>query len=176
MREVFHRLRLLAISAALAVGGLSCSPESTTSSAAESVEHEGRTVVFTDVTEAAGLGAFRHENGAVGKKWYPEMMGAGGGFIDYDGDGWLDILLMGGGHWEDPADPGYRALWLYRNNGDGTFSDRIEEARLADVVAYTIGFAAADYDNDGDLDRRGRWRRRGQGRCRGRRRRETDRR
>ncbi len=152
MREVFHRLRLLAISAALAGGGLSCSPESTTTSAAESVEHQGPTVVFTDVTEAAGLGAFRHENGAVGKKWYPEMMGAGGGFIDYDGDGWLDILLMGGGHWNGPADPGYRALWLYRNNGDGTFSDRTEEARLADVVAYTIGFAAADYDNDGDQD------------------------
>ncbi|MCH8960246.1 MAG: CRTAC1 family protein [Bacteroidetes bacterium] len=152
MRDVFHRFTPLLLLAALAGGGLSCSPESTTTSAAQSVEHEGQTVVFTDVTEAAGLGAFRHENGAVGKKWYPEMMGSGGGFIDYDGDGWLDVLLMGGGHWNGPADPGYRALWLYRNNGDGTFSDRTEEARLADVVAYTIGFAAADYDNDGDQD------------------------
>ena len=149
MRDVFHRLTLLVLLAVLAGGGLACATESTT---AESVEREQRRVVFTDVTEAAGLGAFRHENGAVGNKWYPEMMGSGGGFIDYDGDGWLDILLMGGGHWDDPADPGYRALWLYRNNGDGTFADQTEAAGLADVVAYTIGLAVADYDNDGDQD------------------------
>ena len=149
MRDVFHRLALLVLLAALAGGGLACSTESTT---AESVERQQRRVVFTDVTEAAGLGAFRHENGAVGRKWYPEMMGSGGGFIDYDGDGWLDILLMGGGHWDDPADPGYRALWLYRNNGDGTFADQTEAAGLADVAAYTIGLAVADYDNDGDQD------------------------
>jgi len=62
-------LRLLVFLAALAGGGLSCSPESTTTSAAESVEREGQTVVFTDVTEAAGLGAFRHENGAVGNSY-----------------------------------------------------------------------------------------------------------
>ena len=48
---------------------------------------------FTDVTAAAGV-VFRHEAGATGKKWYPETMGAGGGFFDYDGDGWLDMLLV----------------------------------------------------------------------------------
>src|SRR5712664_2857284 len=53
---------------------------------------------FTDVTAAAGV-VFRHEAGATGKKWYPETMGAGGGFFDYDGDGWLDILLVNGRHW-----------------------------------------------------------------------------
>ena len=148
MRDVFHLMALLAV---LAGGGMSCSPDST-SAEAESVEGEGPPVVFTEVTEAAGLGTFRHENGAVGRKWYPEMMGSGGGFIDYDGDGWMDVLLLGGGHWDAPADPGYRALWLYRNDGDGSFSDRTEEAGLADVVAYTIGLSAADYDNDGDQD------------------------
>ena len=48
--------------------------------------------------------------------------------------------------------PGYRALWLFRNNADGTFSDQTESSGLADIAAYTIGLAAADYDNDGDED------------------------
>src|SRR5690606_1752220 len=52
---------------------------------------------FTDVTQEAGLGAFRHVNGGFGQSWTPEIVGAGGGFIDYDGDGWLDIILVGGG-------------------------------------------------------------------------------
>ncbi len=109
-------------------------------------------VHFTDVTEAAGLGAFRHENGAVGRKWYPEMMGSGGGFLDYDGDGWLDVVLLGGGSWDaDPANPP-RSVWLFRNERDGTFTDQTDAAGLSEVRAYTLGFAAADYDNDGDED------------------------
>lgn len=107
---------------------------------------------FTDVTEQAGLGEFRHENGADGRKWYPEMMGSGGGFFDYDGDGWLDIVLLGGGTWAPRSDSATQSIRLYRNQGDGTFVDRTEAAGLLDVVAYTIGFAAADYDNDGDQD------------------------
>ena len=43
---------------------------------------------FTDVTASAGLADFRHVTGAVGDKWFPESMGSGGGFIDYNGDGW----------------------------------------------------------------------------------------
>ncbi len=110
------------------------------------------TIQFKDVTHAAGLGDFLHENGAVGRKWYPEMMGSGGGFFDFDGDGWLDILLLGGGTWDPEPGAEPRAIWLYRNMGDGTFVDYTEEAGLLDVRAYTVGFAAADYDNDGDTD------------------------
>lgn len=109
-------------------------------------------IQFTEVTVAAGLGAFVHDNGAAGDKYYAEQMGSGGGWLDYDGDGWLDVLLMGGGQWDRSPKAGYRALWLYRNLGGGTFVDRTEEAGLAEVVAYTIGMAAADYDNDGDTD------------------------
>ena len=57
------------------------------------------TINFTDVTASAGLENFRHVTGAVGDKWFPESMGSGGGFIDYNGDGWSDILLVGGGTW-----------------------------------------------------------------------------
>ena len=107
---------------------------------------------FTDVTDNAGLGGFRHDNGEAGNKYYAEQMGSGGGFIDFDGDGWLDILLMGGGQWDRAPYPWYRALWLYQNQGDGTFRDVTLTAGLMDVQAFTLGMAAADYDNDGDQD------------------------
>src|SRR5437016_31818 len=66
---------------------------------------------FTDVTAAAGLAGFRHATGAKGRKWFPETMGAGAAFLDYDGDGRLDILLVGGGGLE-PGEPAGSALAL----------------------------------------------------------------
>ena len=107
---------------------------------------------FTYVTEEAGLAGFHHENGGFGEAWAPEIVGGGGGFLDYDGDGWLDILLIGGGMFRERTTGHVQALYLYRNAGDGTFTDRTQEAGLADVVAFGMGFAAADYDNDGDED------------------------
>lgn len=112
----------------------------------------GGALSFYDVTAEAGLSAFRHENGAYGTKWFPEAMGSGGGFLDYDGDGWLDVLLVGGGTWPDSDREPVRALWLYRNNGDGTFADVTDDAGLGDVRAYGFGITVADYDNDGDQD------------------------
>ncbi len=115
-------------------------------------ESASTTLSFHDVTAEAGLSAFRHENGAYGTKWFPEAMGSGGGFVDYDGDGWLDILLVGGGTWPSGDREPVRALWLYRNNHDGTFTDVTVEAGLGDIQAYGFGVVAADYDNDGDED------------------------
>ena len=77
-------------------------------------------VRFTDVTTAAGV-VFQHEAGASGKKWYPETMGAGGGFFDYDGDGFIDILLINGRRWPGEAQGPEPTMRLYRNQGDGTF-------------------------------------------------------
>ena len=108
--------------------------------------------VFTDVTEEAGLGAYWHENGSVGQKWMPETVGPGGAFLDYDGDGWQDILLVGGGRWAHVSDEPVEALRLYRNLGDGTFEDVSAAAGLRGLEAYGFGVAAADYDNDGDTD------------------------
>src|SRR5690554_5407874 len=79
---------------------------------------------FTDATAMAGLGAFRHERGAFGERWMPETFGAGAGFVDYDGDGWSDVLLVGGGTWPGhPPGSGATvpALELYRNDRNGTF-------------------------------------------------------
>jgi len=105
---------------------------------------------FTDVTAAAGID-FRHEAGASGQKWYPETIGAGGGFFDYDGDGWLDILLVNGRRWPGERQDPEPTMRLYRNRGDGTFADVTASAGLH-VPLYGMGFAAADYDNDGDQD------------------------
>ena len=104
---------------------------------------------LTDVTQQAGLN-FRHNSGAFGAKYLPETMGPGCAFIDYDGDGWLDILLVNGCDW-----PGHKrgrtTLHLYRNNRNGTFTDVTSAAGLA-VEMYGMGVAVADYDNDGRPD------------------------
>lgn len=107
---------------------------------------------FTDITQASGLSDFKYVNGAFGKVWFPEQMAAGCGFIDYDGDEWLDILLVGGGALAPNTVPETPALWLYRNNGDGTFSLKTKEAGLDNIRAYGTGVNVADYDNDGDAD------------------------
>jgi hypothetical protein len=105
---------------------------------------------FTEVTQQSGL-RFSHEAGARGDKWYPETIGAGGGFFDYDGDGRVDILLINGRHWPHSRQPPEPTMRLYRNLGDGAFADVTAAAGLH-VPLYGMGVAAADYDNDGDQD------------------------
>ena len=106
-------------------------------------------VTFKDVTGPAGI-TFRHTSGASGKKYLPETMGSGAAFLDVDNDGWQDILFVNSRNW--PSQPGAKALpALYRNKGDGTFTDITRPAGLA-VDMYGMGAAAADYDNDGHVD------------------------
>jgi hypothetical protein len=104
---------------------------------------------FTDVTKAAGI-AFTHESGAFGRKYLPETMGPGAAFLDADADGWQDLLLVNSATW--PGQPARRTpMALYRNNGNGTFTDVTAKAGLA-VPMYGLGVAAADYDGDGRID------------------------
>ncbi|HLA11839.1 MAG TPA: CRTAC1 family protein [Pyrinomonadaceae bacterium] len=80
----------------------------------------------------------------------PETIGAGCAFLDYDNDGWQDILLVNSMDW--PENKKRRSfLALYRNNKDGTFTDVTQEAGLR-VEMYGIGVAVADFDNDGNDD------------------------
>jgi enediyne biosynthesis protein E4 len=104
---------------------------------------------FADVTAQAGIN-FRHNSGAYGGKLLPETLGSGCAFLDYDADGWPDILLINSMDW-----PGHKrqrsTLKLYRNNRNGTFTDVTKAAGL-DVELYGMGVAVADYDNDGFPD------------------------
>jgi hypothetical protein len=104
---------------------------------------------FVDHTAAAGI-RFRHNNGAFGSKYLPETMGSGAAFLDADGDGWQDILLVNSRDWPRRASRGSRQA-LYRNNHNGTFSDVTATSGLG-VEMYGMGVAAADYDNDGLTD------------------------
>ena len=105
-----------------------------------------RGIRFEDVTRAAGI-RFRYNNGAFGKKYLPETLGPGCAFIDYDNDGWPDILLINGDNW--PGHPGPETtMKLYHNNHNGTFTDVTRKAGLA-VPMYGLGVAVGDYDNDG---------------------------
>ena len=106
---------------------------------------------FVDIAKDAGID-FVHVNGAFGEKWMPETMGSGGGFFDYDGDGWLDIFLVNGMEWPGHEVGGPRATQhLFRNLGDGRFREVTAETGL-DVSVYGMGAAFADYDGDGDVD------------------------
>jgi enediyne biosynthesis protein E4 len=101
---------------------------------------------LSDVTRAAGI-SFTHNSGAYGKKYLPETMGPGCAFLDYDGDGWQDILIVNSMDW-----PGHKqrrsTLKLYRNNRNGTFTDVTRAAGL-DIEMYGLGVAVGDYNNDG---------------------------
>ena len=102
---------------------------------------------FTDITAAAGI-TFKHNSGAFGKKYLPETVGSGCAFIDYDNDGWQDILLINSMNW--PEHKGGKKSYpaLYHNNHDGTFTDVTKQAGLA-LEMYGIGCAVGDFDNDG---------------------------
>ncbi|HLJ57737.1 MAG TPA: CRTAC1 family protein [Chthonomonadaceae bacterium] len=103
---------------------------------------------FADITTAAGI-TWKRTNGAFGKRWFPETMGGGGAFIDFDGDGREDILLVNGAWW-----PGHErnaprpTLVLYRNLGGGKFAD-VTRAVGLDITCQGMGVAIGDYDNDG---------------------------
>lgn len=103
-------------------------------------------VRFIDVTQAAGI-RFRHHSGGFGKKYLPETMGSGVCVVDYDNDGWQDILFVNSMDWpEHKAERSTAAL--YHNNHDGTFTDVTRAAGLASEM-YGLGCAVGDFDNDG---------------------------
>jgi len=104
---------------------------------------------FTDVTSQAGI-HFEHNSGAFGGKFLPETLGSGCAFLDYDRDGWQDILLINGADWRGHK-KSRTTLRLYHNNGNGTFTDVTARAGL-DVELYGMGVAVGDYNNDGYPD------------------------
>jgi hypothetical protein len=106
-------------------------------------------IVFQDVTQAAGLGKWKHVMGTLEKKYILETDGSGVGLIDYDNDGWLDIYLVNGSTYKalDGLEPAPHAA-LFHNNHDGTFTDVTAKAGVAND-RWGFGVAIGDFDNDG---------------------------
>lgn len=104
---------------------------------------------LTEISREAGID-FHHNSGSYGGKYLPETLGSGCAFLDYDKDGWQDILLINGMDW-----PGHKkqhsTLRLYHNNRNGTFTDVTRRAGL-DAELYGMGVAVGDFNNDGFPD------------------------
>lgn len=104
---------------------------------------------FTDIAREAGLTAptiYGNENKV---DYIVETSSGGVGFLDYDGDGWLDIFIVSGTRFDSP--PAEATNRLYRNNHDGKFTDVTEKAGLR-RTGWGSGVTVADYDNDGHVD------------------------
>jgi hypothetical protein len=110
-------------------------------------------VRFIDITEKAGIKA-TILSGSTKKDYVLEVNGSGVCWFDYNNDGYMDLYLVNGSTLHElqggkPASP--HRNYLYRNNGDGTFSDVTERARVPGA-GWGFGCLAADFDNDGNTD------------------------
>ncbi len=112
--------------------------------------------VFVDITAKAGI-SFVHSIGDDELSNIVESTGAGCAFIDHDNDGDLDIYLVNGRYLKGLSSVKGRAAdgklknALYRNNGDGSFTDITDDAGVGDR-GFGMAVTAADIDNDGDGD------------------------
>jgi enediyne biosynthesis protein E4 len=113
---------------------------------------------FEDITKNSGVDFVNHAS-HTSRKYLPEAMVGGVALFDYNNDGLLDIFFVNGAALQDPMPPGALPaktdprFWnrLYRNNGDGTFTDVTVKAGVQGT-GYGMGVAVADYDNDGFPD------------------------
>ena len=109
-------------------------------------------VQLTDITHKSGI-RFEAVNGHSSHRYFIETMGSGCAFIDYDSDGWQDILLLSGhalpGSFSNKFSP---SLCLFHNNRDGTFTDVTIAMGLANSHFFAYGVAVGDFDNDGYPD------------------------
>jgi hypothetical protein len=122
--------------------------------------HNNGDGTFTDVTEKAGVTGIIPK---LGKAWSVTA-----GWFDYNNDGLLDLLVINylnydlatAVHCASQGNPDYCSPVqflgtpniLYRNNGDGTFTDVSRESHIADFIGKGMGVSFADYDDDGFTD------------------------
>src|SRR6476659_9515801 len=140
--------RLTCLAAVVLVAGLSAASGQRVGTGA--VTAAGPVADFRDVAASAGLTARTVIGGERTKDYILETTGGGVAILDYDNDGWPDVFLLNGSRL--PGSPNDAPTsHLYRNNGDGTFSDVTAKAGLAGE-GWGQGVCAGDYDNDGHID------------------------
>jgi len=146
----------LAVGVALicSLAGLSFAPQDhgqKPETAALTASNPNGPIRFEDLVDKAGI-QFRLLNSVSPQRYSIETMLGGVALFDYDNDGLLDIFLTNGAAIPSLEKTGPQ-YWnrLYRNNGDGTFTDVTEKAGVQGV-GYSMGVAAGDYDNDGNVD------------------------
>ena len=105
---------------------------------------------FTEVSAQAGI-RFEHTDGRSGQRYFLETLGAGAAWFDYDRDGDLDLYFVNGAGLPGAEFDVPPTNVLYRNNGDMTFTEVTQEAKVGDG-RYGFGCCVGDVDNDGWLD------------------------
>ncbi|CAN5721242.1 MAG: CRTAC1 family protein [Pyrinomonadaceae bacterium] len=114
-------------------------------------EGEGFPVTFIDVAGRAGLSDPIIYGGIEQKKYIIETNGSGVAFLDYDNDGWVDLLILNGTRLEGFPKGKEPTIKLYRNQRNGSFSDLAAKAGLGHA-GWASAICAGDYDNDGFED------------------------
>jgi hypothetical protein len=104
-------------------------------------------VRFNDVAAKVGV-VFKNENGASPDKLLPETMTGGAVIFDFDNDGWPDLFFVNGGSFVDTKVAAAARHRLYRNTGNGKFTDVTESSGIG-ISGFGMGACSADYDNDG---------------------------
>ena len=106
---------------------------------------------FRDMTDSSGI-RFIHTDGSAGQRHIVETVTGGLGLIDFNGDGFPDLLLLNGGNLPgSPPSARPPTNQLYRNNQNGTFTD-VTGGSGVESPGYAMGCTVADYNNDGHED------------------------
>lgn len=105
---------------------------------------------LVDVAKEAGVNVL-NIHGGEGKDYIIEVNGNGAAFFDYDNDGYLDILIVNGSTLQNLKKGGDPMVTLYRNMGNGTFTDVTAQSGM-NKKGWGMGVCVADYDNDGRQD------------------------
>ena len=146
----FFESRCGAILALIALSGVSLRQTVLASQSAKS-QYAAIPVRFTDVRKEAGI-TFLQDSTQTDEKYYLETMGTGVGWLDYNQDGLMDLFFVQSAATDAYKPPHPLRSALYRNNGDGTFTDVTEKAGVGGEGHYGQGVAVGDYDNDGYPD------------------------
>lgn len=142
-RRAFARLAIGSVASAAAMPSLRMDPIPS--------NENPLNVQFVDISKQAGI-SFAHERAASSDKLLVEVMGPGCAWLDYNNDGFLDALFINSGRTPKSHMPTMPQPKLFRNNGDGSFTDVSGSAGLKVEAGFFIGAAVGDYNNDGFPD------------------------